>query len=75
MLTQYGKVIRGFRIKKELSLFTVAKQLDVSSAFLSGMETGRKELDMSIVAKMMDIMELNDEEKEQVLKAAHSESQ
>ena len=42
MLTPFGKAVRKWRIDKGVRLKDMADALDVSSAFLSAVETGRK---------------------------------
>ncbi|UCV18637.1 helix-turn-helix domain-containing protein [Ferribacterium limneticum] len=43
-ITEFGKVVRKARLDAEVSLLQMANELEVSSAFLSGMETGRKKI-------------------------------
>jgi len=49
MLTPFGKELRKLRIDRELTLGDLAKQLDVSAAFLSAVETGRKKVPEGMV--------------------------
>lgn len=51
-ITEFGKVVRKARLDAEVSLLDMAEALDVSSAFLSGMETGRKKIATEWVAKI-----------------------
>lgn len=41
MLTDLGKVIRRFRLLSNSSLYDMAKQIDMGTAELSGIECGR----------------------------------
>ncbi|MFC0178571.1 helix-turn-helix domain-containing protein [Thorsellia kenyensis] len=41
-LTEWGKKIRALRIRKGITLYQMAKSLGVGSAYLSGVECGRK---------------------------------
>lgn len=43
-ITEFGKAVRKARLDAEISLLTMATDLHVTSAFLSGMETGRKKI-------------------------------
>lgn len=49
MLTPFGKELRKLRIDRELRLGQMAKMLDVSAAFLSAVETGRKKVPQDMI--------------------------
>ncbi len=51
-ITEFGKVVRKARLDAEISLLQMANELAVSSAFLSGMETGRKKITAEWVGKI-----------------------
>jgi len=51
-ITEFGKVVRKARLDAEVSLLQMANDLDVSPAFLSGMETGRKKITGEWVGKI-----------------------
>lgn len=51
-ITEFGKVVRKARLDAEVSLLQMANELEVSSAFLSGMETGRKKITTDWVRKI-----------------------
>lgn len=51
-ITEFGKVVRKARLDAEVSLLSMANELEVSSAFLSGMETGRKKVTEEWVHKI-----------------------
>ena len=70
MLTPYGKQVRKYRIDAEMTLREMAKALGKSSAFVSGMETGRKRVGEETVNKVAGILELDLEERESLLRAA-----
>lgn len=61
MLNAFGKWLRKFRIDNGLLLRDMAGTLDVSSAFLSSIETGRKSIPDGIVGKICDRYRLDDE--------------
>ncbi|WP_437216628.1 helix-turn-helix domain-containing protein [Pectobacterium sp. LFLA-215] len=43
-LTEFGKAVRKARIDTDCTLLIMAKELGVTSAFLSGLETGSKKI-------------------------------
>ncbi|HAD40793.1 MAG TPA: XRE family transcriptional regulator [Plesiomonas shigelloides] len=43
-LTEFGKAVRKARIDTDCTLLSMAQALDVTSAFLSGLETGNKKI-------------------------------
>ncbi|THD51872.1 XRE family transcriptional regulator [Enterobacteriaceae bacterium ML5] len=43
-LTEFGKAVRKARIDTDCTLLTMSKELGVTSAFLSGLETGSKKI-------------------------------
>ncbi|MGL5224525.1 MAG: helix-turn-helix domain-containing protein [Aeromonas sp.] len=51
-LTEFGKAVRIARIQIGETLLTMAKALDVSSSFLSGLETGSKKVSKEWVHKI-----------------------
>lgn len=53
-ITEFGKAVRKARLDAEISLLQMASELNVSSAFLSGMETGRKKVTEDWVSKIKD---------------------
>lgn len=42
MLDGFGKLVRDIRVTRSLLLYDMAKELDISSADLSAIETGKK---------------------------------
>lgn len=51
-LTDFGKTVRKARLDANETLATMAESLDVSPAFLSAMETGRKKIPDEWVEKI-----------------------
>lgn len=43
-LTEFGKAVRIARLQTDQTLLSMAEELDVSPAFLSGLENGRKKV-------------------------------
>ncbi|WP_116324232.1 helix-turn-helix domain-containing protein [Cupriavidus taiwanensis] len=50
--TEFGRLVRKARIDADVTLLEMARQLDVSAPFLSGMETGRKKISQEWVGKI-----------------------
>ena len=61
MLNAFGRWLRKFRIDNSLLLRDMAQKLEISSAFLSALETGRKNIPDGIVAKISDSYNLDAE--------------
>lgn len=53
-LTNYGKLVRKFRIEIEASTKNMADALNVTSAYLSALETGKKNVPDSFLEKVRD---------------------
>lgn len=58
MLTPFGKALRQLRIDKSLRLLDVAGAINVSSAFLSAVETGRKAIPDGFVVQLSRALNL-----------------
>ena len=72
--TAFGKYLRTLRIEKEILLKEMAEKLDISSAYLSGLELGKKAISESLLEKIVEKYELNANEVCE-LKSAASVSQ
>lgn len=70
MLTEFGKEIRKLRIDRGLRLLDLADRLEVSSAFVSAIETGRKSMPSNYVASTARAMGLSQEEERRLERAA-----
>lgn len=53
-LTEFGKAVRIARVKTDCTLLTMAEELGVSPAFLSGLENGRKKVPKKWVKNIQD---------------------
>lgn len=53
-LTPFGQKVRMLRIELSVRLKDMADELNVTSAYLSALETGKKNLTDSFVAKVVD---------------------
>lgn len=60
--TAFGKYLRGLRLENEIFLKDMADVLNVSSAYLSSIELGKKSVPDSFVAKIVDEYGLNSNE-------------
>jgi transcriptional regulator with XRE-family HTH domain len=63
MLPVLGKELRKLRIDRDLRLFDLAKQLGVTTAFLSAIETGRKPAPANFVDTLTKALELTPDER------------
>ena len=68
-LTPFGLTLRKLRLDKNLRLFDLAQLLDLSPAFLSAIETGRKPIPGGFVTKLSRAMELTAQEVNELGKA------
>jgi len=53
-LTKFGREVRKARLDTEQTLSSMADALDVSPAFLSGIETGRKKIPPRVVLQIRE---------------------
>ena len=75
MINAFGQWLRKFRIDKGLLLGDMARTLEISSAFLSAIETGRKNIPDGIVSKIRDSYRLSEEEYFSLLEAVQMSQQ
>lgn len=68
-ITKFGEYTRDLRIEKEENLKEMAEKLEVSSAFLSAVENGKKRVPKDWFCKICKIYKLALEEKEKLEKA------
>ena len=59
-ITEFGKIVRNARLDIEVSLLKMANELGVSSAYLSGIETGRKKITAEWGGKIKMFFEMHD---------------
>lgn len=69
MLTLFGKTIRKLRIDQGEILKDMADYLNVSSAFLSAVENGKKKIPQSWVEQISNRYHLDHDKKEELTKA------
>ena len=68
-LTAFGKFLRGYRLEKLMRLKDMAGDLNLSSAFLSAVETGAKEIPEDMVNKLIKYYDFSEQEKQLLFKA------
>lgn len=56
-LTEFGKAVRMLRLDTEVTLGDMADALEISPAYLSSMETGRREPQETIVERAIEFFE------------------
>lgn len=62
MINSFGVFARKLRLERSEFLFDMAKRLNVSSAFLSAVETGKKSIPKNFAEKIIKIYELTKEQ-------------
>jgi transcriptional regulator with XRE-family HTH domain len=70
MLTPFGKELRKLRIDREMRLGEMAKLLEVSAAFLSAVETGKKSVPEAMVSEIGKALKLKSEQVARLKQAA-----
>jgi transcriptional regulator with XRE-family HTH domain len=68
-LTPFGKALRKLRIEKSLRLLDLATKLDVSTSFLSAVETGKKPIPNGFVRKLSHTLTISQAELEELHRA------
>ncbi|WP_375618614.1 MULTISPECIES: XRE family transcriptional regulator [unclassified Bartonella] len=67
MVTSFGKILRKLRIDHSERLLDMAKNLDISVAFLSSVEIGKKSVPLGMEDKIIKLYKL-DQEKASLLR-------
>lgn len=62
MITSYGRFIRELRKEKGETLSSMSEKMNVSIAFLSAMEVGKKQVPIEYADKISEIYELSKEQ-------------
>lgn len=68
-MTKFGVFIRKFRLDRGILLRDMAKDLDISPAYLSGMETGHKDIPQSLADKIISVYNLSIEQSKELKKS------
>ena len=71
MLSEYGKTIRKIRIDKGLTMAQMANTLGVTSAFLSMIEQGKRNIPECLTQDIISHYELSNEQTAELQKAEH----
>lgn len=69
-LTEFGKALRKYRLDRSMTMMALAKNIDVTPAYLSNVETGRKAVTASLIQKVSDSMGLSETEVNALTRAA-----
>ena len=72
MLTEYGKFIRELRKEKNETLSSMSEKMNVSIAFLSAMEVGKKQVPIEYADRISEIYNLSEEQNLELTKAIGS---
>lgn len=62
MVTSFGKFLRNLRMDAGELLLNMAEKLDVSPAFLSGVENGKRKIPGAWLSKISALYKLSDEQ-------------
>lgn len=68
-MTKFGIFIRKFRLDKGILLRDMAKDLGISPAYLSAMETGHKDITQSLADKISSVYNLSIEQTKELKKS------
>ena len=60
MYTELGKFLRHLRIENKENLKMMATKLEISSAFLSALENGKKSMSDKLKEKLIEVYKLNE---------------
>lgn len=72
MITDFGRVLRIYRMDNNISLSTMANALRVPPSYLSALEMGRKNISEDFLLKLFSIYNFSEEEKTNLQEAAKS---
>ena len=70
MLTPFGIALRKIRLDRSLRLLDLAKELNLTSSFVSAIETGVKPIPKDYVISIVNSLHLSPEEESELQKAA-----
>ncbi len=72
MITDFGRVVRIYRMDNNISLSTMASTLQVPPSYLSALEMGRKNISEDFLLKLFSKYNFSEEEKTKLQEAAKS---
>lgn len=61
-ITPFGKKLRIFRIERGEVLYDMAQKLNLSSSYISSIETGRRKVTEDFIKKLCEAYDLEDDE-------------
>ena len=70
MITEYGKILRIYRLNNGMILKDMADKLNVPSSYLSALEMGRKPVTKDFLDKLLEKYDFTNEEQEKLKHAA-----
>lgn len=59
MITKLGKYLRKFRVDSDMNLGNMAKAVGISPAFLSSIETGKRDIKEPVINGLANVMKLS----------------
>lgn len=68
-LTEYGKILRHYRLDNRILLATMAKELDISPAYLSSIETGSRAIPAGLTEKVSEAYKFDHALRTRLMKA------
>lgn len=68
-LTEYGKILRHYRLDNRILLATMAEELKISPAYLSSIETGNRPIPAGLTKKLSEVYKLDQEMQTRLMKA------
>lgn len=68
-LTEYGKILRHYRLDNRILLATMAKELDISPAYLSSIETGSRTIPTGLTKKVSEAYKFDHDMRTRLMKA------
>ena len=71
MVSNYGKILRKIRIDKGLTMAQMAKAVGITSAYLSTIERGKRNIPKSLTQNVINHYELSNEQVTELQKAEY----
>lgn len=75
MLTPFGKTVRKMRIDLGITLKSMAESMDMTSSYLSAIETGKRAVTNQILENIIKFFQASGDVKEKLIKAADESHQ
>lgn len=71
MVSEYGKILRKIRIDKGLTMAQMAKAVGITSAYLSTIERGNRNIPKNLTKNIINHYKLSNEQVEELQKAEY----